>query len=624
MSKSCRVSVTLFLVLLTAGMFLSCGESEPPAPPAAPAPAAPPAESVQPFLRLVEADAFFYLGMRDWKGLEIFDFIQTARRLRIVPRFKKFMDPGLGEFPERPGAERRLRELASLREKVSLRELLGGEFALVAYPGKPGEPPVPALIIRLPEGKAEIYTEYFRQLAELSRTGGEAGAETEGDFLGLPVYTFPLPGGMARAAWCRSGDILVAAAARGRVEGIVSRLLGRGEGPSLAEDEAFRGSFRDLDAGSRGVFYLDIRPLTEVIAAAIRKERPDLDFPGFSASEKGGGRFYLRGLRKALRTVERIAGTFDFSPEAYREEVRFYLDETQGSRALLDLVKTPPRSWEVLNYIPAAAADISAGFLDPKKAYRLLIDFLAAGSTEGRKIRDRWEEKQAAAGLRVEEDVLSWLGDEFAFSTLSLPRSIFDPGAWAIFLRFTSAADLDRFLVSLAGRAREANLNVVAEEYGGFAFNVLYLPIPLFPVTPAAGRVGEFLVLASRKDIFTGIVDTYNGQEPSIRQNPDFRRLEAELGSEGSAIFFSRLEDKIEALISTIRSSASMVALLLPPPGAEGEEENTVAPDSREVIDFLNDFTRVLEDFKVFRFRAGISLYRDGYIQSRSVVEIGR
>ena len=41
-------------------------------------------------------------------------------------------------------------------------------------------------------------------------------------------------------------------------------------------------------------------------------------------------------------------------------------------------------------------------------------------------------------------------------------------------------------------------------------------------------------------------------------------------------------------------------------------------------MDLLNDLTRVLEDLKIFRFRAGITLYRDGYIESRSVVEIAR
>ncbi len=620
MRENGRVRGVLAASILVFGVLSSCRESEPP-PSAPPAPSASSAPAVQPFLALVGEDAFFYLGMRDWKGLEVFDFIQTARRLRIIPRLKEITDPGMPDFPERPGAERRLKELAALREKVSLRELLGGEFALAGYPGRSGGPPVAALIVRLPEGKAEGYTDYFRRLVLIA--SGEESVSTESGFPGLVLYSFPIPETEQRVTWCRAGDLLFAATDRERVEAMAALRLARGEFSPLAADKVFQESFRGLDAAARGVLYLSVKPLAAELSAGIRRERAKrADLPDFPGPELARADYYLRGMRRAAETVDRVAAAFDFGPEGYREEVRCYLDEKDGSRVLLDLVKREPRRWKSLDYVPAAAADLSAGFLDPGKAYRSLLDFAAAGSEEGRAARERWEEEQSAAGIRVEEDILSWLDDEFAFSTFSLPRSLFDPGSWALLFGCRSAADLDRFLEGLAERARAENLNVVEEEHGGVSFRVLYLPIPLFPVTPTAGRVGDFLVVASRKDVFTAIVDTYAGRAPGIRQDPDFRRLEGELGSEGSAIFFSRLEDKIEALVTTIRSSASMLGLLIPPPGAEGEDGEPAGPDSRQVTELLNDFTRVLEDFKVFPFRAGVSLYRDGYIQSRSVIEI--
>lgn len=609
----------LTAAILASGVFSSCRESEPPPPPTPPASAAAEVPAVQPFLALVGDDAFFYLGMRDWKGLEVFDFIRTARRLRIVPRLKEIADPGMPDFPERPGAERRLKELAALREKVSLRELLGGEFALIGYPGRPGGLPVAALIVRLPEGKAEAYTDYFRRLALLA--SGEESVVTESDLPGQVLYSFPVPGTEEMVTWCRTGDLLFAATDRARVEAMAALRLAPGGSSPLAADRGFQESFRGLDASARGVLYLSVKPLAGAFAAEIRRERPALQGDPAAAMKRAD--YYLRGLRRAVETADRVVASFDFGPDGYREVVRCYLDEKGGSRALLDLIRQKPRNWKSLDCIPAAAADVSAGFLDMGKAYRSLLDF-TAGTEEGREALKRWEDKQALTGLRVEEDILSWLGDEFAFTTFSLPRSLFDPGSWALLFGCRSPADLDRFLEWLAERARAENLNVVDEERGGVSFRVLYLPIPLFPVTPAAGRVGDFLVVASRKDVFTGIVDTYAGREPGIRQNADFRRLEGELGSEGSAIFFSRLEDKIEAMISTIRSSASMIGLLLPPPGAEGEDGEPAGPDSRQVMDLLNDFTRVLEDLKIFRFRAGITLCRDGYIESRSVVEIAR
>ncbi len=615
MQKFCRLAVTISALSIAAGFGLSCREADPPAPPDPQKVAvAPPARgSVQPLVKLVEGDAFFYLGLRDWKGLEVFDFIRTARRLRIVDRIKEIMEPGLSGFARPEGAERRLEKLAELRDKVSLRELLGGELALVLFPGRLSAPPVAALILRLPEGKAEVYEGYFRELIALfGIVGREEEVEASGS-LGLPFYTFPLPGG-EEAAWCRAGDILVAATARDRVEGIVSRLRGRGEGLSLAENQVFLESFQGLDPGGRGIVYLQTRPLTAPLAGDCS------EFDCLNLAESG---FYLDGVLRAIETVERVAGSFDFDREAYREEVRFYLDEENGSQPLLDLVRGSPQPWQVLDYIPSGSAHFSAGSLDPEKVYRPLMNFVEAGPEGGERILQTWKEKQAEWGIRVEEDIFSWLGDEFAFCTVCLGRSFPDLGGWAFLNRFTSAGELDRFLSGLVQRAKAEGLNLVAEEYGGCDFNILYLPIPLFPITPAAGRVGEYLVIASRRDIFTGIVDTYNRTQPSIRQDPDFQRLAAGLDGEGATIYFSRLKDKIESQIALIRSSASMVGMLLPPPGARTAEGSPAGPDSRQVIDLLNDITRVLEDFQIFRFRAGSSIYRDGYIQLKSVVEIG-
>lgn len=624
MRKIRRVRILPLILIFTAGIWFSCREADPP-PPSVPVPVPSPepaAPRVQPFLELISGDAVLYLGIRDWRDLEVFDFIRTARRLRIVERFKKLVEPELPDLPDRPEAERRLRELAQLREKISLRELLGGEWALAVFPGGPEDLVVPALILRLPEGRGDLYTDYIHRLAERSLPEGEEPGE-QGEFLGLELHTFPLPDLEKRVVWCRSEDILIAALERERVEDIAARLLGRGEGPSLAVDETFLGSFAGMDPAGRGVIYLRIHPLTDRIAGVLRREYPETSPGGFSLPERDQAGYYLRGARRVLETVDRMAGTFDFDSKGYREEVRYFLDEEKGSRALLDLLKREPRGWEVLDYIPQGAADVSAGFLDPEKVYRPLLNFLADGPREGPNLRELWAEKQAEAGIRVEEDILSWLGDEFAFCTVSLGSSLFDPGSWALFLRYTSAEKLDLFLDDLLARAREADLNVVGEEYGGTGFHVLYLPLPLFPVTPTAGRVGDFLVLASRKDVFTGVVDIHAGREPSIRANPDFRRLEEELGTEGTKIVFSRIEDKIEALITTIRSSAAMLGLFLPPPGAEDDDGEPLGPDSRQVMDLMNDLTRVLEDFKIFRFRGGVSRYRDGFIESRTMIEIG-
>jgi len=74
--RSGNICIVLILISI---FFLSCG-GEPPA-------------DVQPYLSLMPADTFLYLGFKDWKVLRdetgAFDFIKTARRLRSSPGSKR-------------------------------------------------------------------------------------------------------------------------------------------------------------------------------------------------------------------------------------------------------------------------------------------------------------------------------------------------------------------------------------------------------------------------------------------------------------------------------------------------------------------------------------------------------
>jgi len=152
----------------------------------------------------------------------------------------------------------------------------------------------------------------------------------------------------------------------------------------------------------------------------------------------------------------------------------------------------------------------------------------------------------------------------------------------------------------------------------------VYLPVPLSPFNPTIGQVGEYLVLASRRDTFENIVDTFLKDKKSVRQNPDFIRMRKRIGNRGTGIDFSRLEDKIESAVTFIRSSSSMMGMLMATVSSPDEEMvPPTSPDPQEVIALLNDITKVMEDWKVFKFRGEVSRYREGCIEVNDFVKIG-
>ena len=607
MNRFLSGSICLFLIFL---FLLSCGEGPP--------------ETVQPYLRLMPSDTFLYLGFKDWKVLRdeagAFDFIKTARRLKIGSRLKEML-VSRSDLP--PRAIQAAGRLEGLRERISLWEILGGEIALGGFFVGKEETPVLALCCRLPEGKEELYTDYFTELLNLLGLSSDQLAEVETEYLGETLISFSIPD-VFPVPLCRStaGDTFILST---RIEGvriILDRLKGEREEKALIEQPTFRGYFQGLELSAKGVIFLDsgtlIRYADDHLEAAITQGGSL--WTGQTASTEA--LYYLRGAMKVFGTVSAIAGNSDLTDDGYRETVRLYLDEEDGSRALLEVLQQSPGTWDLLDYIPAGVADLSVNYLAPEKIYRSLRDFITDEPVRGREVGEIWEKTQKDFDFNLEEDLFSWMGDEFAVSTISLSRSLFEPGSFALIFKVTSEDRLEIFLEKLLSLGIKASMNIVIEEYGGFTMRILYPPIPLFPVNPTVGRVGDYLVLASRKDVFISIVDTYLNDEKSIRENPDFIRMQERIGDRGSGICFTRLEDKIESMITLIRSSASMVGIFLATAEPASDTDPSSTLDSREIISLLNDITLVMADLKVFQFWGGVSRYENGYIEINEFVEI--
>lgn len=598
-------------ILLGFLFFSACGEHQP-------------EENSQRYLNLMPPQTFLYLGFKDWKVLRdetgSFDFIKTARRLKIWSRLKEIL-AARSEISRRVG--RRTDRLEEWRDQVSLWELLGGEIAIGGFFVGEEKPPVLTFCCRLPEGEVELYTGYFKEFPALLDLSGKQLAETETDYLGETLTSFSLPG-IFPGRLCRStvGDTFILST---RIEGvrlILTCLKGEKGAPVLVEQPAFRGYFQGLDPSAKGVIFIDSGALTRYADDHLEAALVKGGSLWTGESDSTELLYYLRGAMKVIGTVSAIAGNSDLTDEGYRETVRFYLNEEEGSRALLEVLRRPPGSWEVLDYIPAGVADLSVNYLSPDKIYRPLLNFISNDPVRGKELAAIWEKTQERLDFNPEEDLFPWLGDEVAACTVSLSQSFFEPGSFALLFKVSSEKRLDAFLEKLLSRGMEESMNIVIEEYGGFTMRVLYPPIPLFPINPTIGRVGKYLVLASRKDGFVSIVDTYLKDQKSIRQNQDFIRMQGRIGDRGLGLFFSRLGEKIESMITLIRSSASMIGLLMATAGPASDTEPASGPDSQAIVSLLNDITHVMADLKVFRFWGGVSRYENGYIEINEFVEI--
>ncbi len=612
----------LSIVILSAVLIsLSCGKKEP-------------AAGWKGFKELMPRNTFLYLEFRDWVYLRdktpALDFLETARELGLGPRIREL----LKSREEIDSKTRRAgREIETLREKMSFWEVFGADAALVGFAWDKGVKPTLAFLCRLPEGKGEYYEARFKELIGLSGLAGKQLVETTETFLGetLTSVSSPEIRVESKPTWSRVGDVFILATRREGARELLSRLKGMKAEDSLEKNERFQKTLAGMDVDARGLFFLDVDAAVTLARRLYGNRKEEIVRRLREVQAKGGeelnradlsrARYYLKGLLKLAGSFDAVGGEFDFTEDGYRARVRYYLDEIKGSKSLLSLIRTPPRDWRVLDYIPAKVAGVEVGYWNLAKVYRAVLSFITANPDHGKLAAGVWDEILKKADFDPEEDIFSWLGEEYAFSTITLARTMIDTGSFALLVEVKSEEKMEAAVARLLafGEAQWGSpLNIVEEEYDGVKMKVVYLPIPLLPLTPTLGKVGDFLVLASRKETFREIVDTRAKKEKSIRKAPDFIRMRERIADRGTKMTFSRLEERTEAMISLIRNSSAFIAMAAAADAAQSDG----GPPPPDLAGLLNDIARVMEDLKVFKTWGKSTSFSDGYLEFREFIEI--
>ena len=615
MRKKALVLSIVLAVLIGVTFLVSCG-GEKPVP-------------AQGFLKVMPQNTFMYIGFRDWKVLRdqtgAFDFLKTARRLKVGKRIKKLFQQQSKITPKIRAAGRRLEEI---RGKVSLWDLLGGEVALTGFTDKKGMYPCLALLIRLPRGKEKLYEDYLVELAGIA--GEKRNWEfQESSYLDekLTIVNIPDRKIESRPAWCRLGDLLIISSREEGLRELIGRMKGKLDSPGLLASPVFKKVFAGLDPSGRGVTYIHPPAFSGWARHLYRIHKNKME-ERLKAEDKTKDIesrevvYYLKGLVKLVETVEVISGNFGLSEEGYWEKNRIYLDPRKGSKGLSALLKIKPKDWDLLDYVPAGSTGVEMGYLDFGKVYAGLLDYISRDPVRGKELTERWEALQEIWKFHPDEELFSWMGDEYASCTLSAPTSMMDTGAFAYFIKVKSKKKMEEAVLRLFALLEKQSVNIVEEEYQGSKMRIVYLPLPMVPLTPTLGQVGDYLVLASRKEDFRKIVDTYKKTAAGIRSDPDFQRMRKRLGEAGTDLSFIRIEERIDSLVTLLRSSSSMVGMLTASKTKEEEEREALPPE--EIVSLINDSALVLEDLKIFKFWGMLRRWQGDYLEISEFLEIGK
>lgn len=140
---------------------------------------------------------------------------------------------------------------------------------------------------------------------------------------------------------------------------------------------------------------------------------------------------------------------------------------------------------------------------------------------------------ETALGMKLEEDVIPWVGNEFTFVFTDLDtKAGFPYPKFAILTKIKDMAKAKAFLQKLGGIIKEltaeTGFKLETSVYQGYSLDsvTIALPMPLpISLTPAYGIVDEFLVVGSSADLVKQMIDTSKGTQKDLAADPAFKSL---------------------------------------------------------------------------------------------------
>lgn len=432
-----------------------------------------------------------------------------------------------------------------------LTKVFHGRIGLAVKNIPPG-PGIPGMIFLADVDENEqILRAYLKERIGplLSQIGAQTLTFTHGDY---EVQQFSLPKPVPFAACYTVADgVFIATVGRQTIEEILD-LTARPR--SLADSELFREVREKVGEKSDFLVYANTAALLESVQPVIPEEvKAILQVLGLTSI-------------KALGTGAEPMGT--------ASKGVWYMATGPERTGVLGLIarKSPPL--KAVSYLPEDVTFLYALSLgDFGQFYDELLDALrqTVVSLKGNRA---WEQilaglrrAESKAGFRIREDLLAPFGGELCIA-VKVPEVLgFPPVFLLIETKDAEKAKalIDRLIAALE-KASGGPVVRTTQEYkgigitsvslmpGGGGMGVSLAALPF--VRPAFGVVGDFLVIGVHSNSVKKIVDVHRGGK-SLKDNPDFQRVFANLAPQGSVTSYVNLRDVYDFAYGTFGAIAA-------------------------------------------------------------------
>jgi hypothetical protein len=537
----------------------------------------------------------------------------------------------------RAAFEEKWNQLERLVKQVDWGELFGNDFIYAQHMGIPS--PSHLYLFRMDRKMADKNAAGLKAiLKEIPALAGmgEGGAltVTESEEYGASICRLELGGEMSLAV-AQRGDTIVAAIEMTMVHvegeggalapnpGLTNRLLdnalrlldGDKTVKRLIDRENFKKAMAQLPKPENERFFFDAGRLFD----SLHKGFDYVQTSMIPEAEQADSAPVMRAIQKAidqLRFIECSASvqlTEGFSTHCY--SVTVMTPDAKDKPLYRAFCSTPPIK-EFDKYIPKKATgfNVSSG-IDWLALYDAVIGFIRDDVPGGQEKLAAWDAMQEQMGLRVDRDILSWMGD--AMISVSMPPAIPNPFGgedWVLFMKVKDEAKarqtIDSGLATLTAMTSSqmpvTTQPVQSSTLEGFT-SVNYQPLMMF-LRPIYGFADGFLIVGSGENAISRCLKTARGESPSVRENKRF--LEEGLMPSGPVTSISFADkSQMGQQLAQVMGMMGMVGAMIPVPQEDGAQVvrtifgmiQKLAPVVARINFYLSEASVTTFDGKVYR-----------------------
>jgi hypothetical protein len=244
------------------------------------------------------------------------------------------------------------------------------------------------------------------------------------------------------------------------------------------------------------------------------------------------------------------------------------MDET--TRSLWDVKPQKPVS---MDFIPEGTVLYSvSNSLDVSGLWKIWQTNLSKQAPEQAKaITDAIETAEKSMGMSIEGDILSWIGDEIAYTFNEVNvEGIFPIPKMALIVKVKDEEKAKAFLAKLvdmvnqqaatpgpvAGTAEETapavpsfQLKLEKSTYGGVEISSMNVPLVGKGLAPGYAFIKGFLVIASGSTMLEKMVDVSQNKGNSIISDPNYRKVSSALSGEVNQLGYINTEKMFDVAV---------------------------------------------------------------------------